>query len=539
MEPTSIEHLKFALCCANMGTWEWHAPDGAMVWDEPMHALFGLEPGGFDGSYRRFLDLIHADDRERTSTGISEALTHGKSFDDEFQVVWPSDGSVHALRMRSQLANIAGAETAHLAGVCWDVTERRQTERQLDTQSNLLDMLMKSLPDDIYFKDRDSRFIAVSESKAARHRQDAKDMIGKTDFDFFSEEHARAAFEDEQRIMATGEAIVGVEEKETWPDGGVTWVSTSKLPLRDRAGEIIGTFGLSRDITERKQMEQELRAKNDALEEDLEMARELQTALLPHHYPHIPRGAGIAERTVHFHHIYRPSSAVSGDFFDILEIADDVVGVFICDVMGHGVRAALVAAIVRTLVKELRPIWADPAKFLTHLNAALRTTLKNSEMPIFASAFYVVADLAHSQLRYANAGHPWPLHHERSDSHRLAKLAPLNGGKPGPALGIFDGVQYESHHRALAPHDVVLMFTDGLFEVESAGGELFDYRRLVSTVRQLTNLAPAEICRKVIREVQGFSAEMEFSDDVCLVSMEIAGLADGSARRTGPVAPGE
>lgn len=523
MKSVPVEHLKFALRCAHMGTWEWNAPDGAMVWDEEMHALFGLEPEAFDGSYHRFLSLVHVDDRERTSAGLTEAFTHQQEFDDEFQVVWPSDGSIHVVRMRSQVA-LGNAGATRFAGVCWDVTERRVTERQLATKSNLLSMLMKSLPDDIYFKDRESRFITVSESKAVRHGQKASEMIGKTDFDYFSEEHARAAFEDEEHIMATGEAIVGVEEKETWPDGSVTWASTTKLPLRDKTGEIIGTFGLSRDITERKEMEQELRAKNEALEEDLEMARELQTALLPHHYPTIPRGAD-GERTVRFTHFYRPSTAVSGDFFDILDVNDRMAGVFICDVMGHGVRAALVAAIVRTLVKELRPFWNDPAKLLTELNATLRATLKNSEIPIFASAFYVVADLEQSQLRYANAGHPWPLLHE-GDANRPTTLSSFNGGKPGAALGLFDGVQYESHQRALAPHDIVLMFTDGLFEVESAAGELFDYRRLVSTVREMSNLSPSEICREVVREVQEFSAELEFSDDVCLVSMEISNHAD-------------
>src|SRR5215210_4347394 len=515
------ERLSLALSSAAMGTWDWDVPRGTMEWDRQMLALFGLSPGDFAGSYQSFLSLIHAEDRERTAAEINTALDQRMDFDGEFRVAWPSDGSTHFLRMRFKAPQPSRDATTRVVGVCWDVTDRRLTEQQLAKQGNLLNMLMVALPDHIYFKDRESRFIAVNKAKAARSGLDPKAMTGKTDFDYFSEEHARAAFEDEQRVIATGEPIVGVEEKETWPDGGVTWVSTTKLPLRDEKGEIIGTFGLSRDITQRKRMEEELRAKNEALEQDLEMARELQTALLPQHYPCFPHGASAAESAVHFHHYYRPSTTVSGDFFDTLEIDDNKAGLFICDVMGHGVRAALVAAIVRTLVGELRAFWSEPTEFLSQLNGALRSALRHTHIPLFASAFYVVADLARSQLRYANAGHPCPLHIARHAGDVPARPTPLNGGKPGAALGLFDDTRYENHQQALSPHDVILLFTDGLFEVEGSKGELFDYQRLTATVTRHSALAPANLCQEVVQEIQRFSAESEFTDDVCLVAMEI------------------
>ena len=100
----------------------------------------------------------------------------------------------------------------------------------------------------------------------------------------------------------------------------------------------------------------------------------------------------------------------------------------------------------------------------------------------------------------------------------------LNGGKPGPALGLFDEVQYEVHQSPLSPHDVILLFTDGLFEVESSQGELYDYRRLMAAVSQHSSLAPTELCQKVVQEVQQFSGESEFTDDVCLVAMEVERL---------------
>src|SRR5512133_964085 len=118
----------------------------------------------------------------------------------------------------------------------------------------LLRALLEHLPDSIYFKDRQSRFLRVNTAMARRVGGDqAQDLIGRNDFDLYTTEHAQPAFDAEQRIIATGEPLLGCEEKETWSDGHTTWVSTTKLPLRDLDGEIIGTFGISRDITERKE----------------------------------------------------------------------------------------------------------------------------------------------------------------------------------------------------------------------------------------------------------------------------------------------
>ena len=100
---------------------------------------------------------------------------------------------------------------------------------------------------------------------------------------------------------------------------------------------------------------------------------------------------------------------MSGDFFDVFEIEENVAGLFICDVMGHGVRAALVASILRALVNELEPVWKEPSEFMGQLNRALRRILKHTRVPLFASAFYVVADLTNGTLVHANAGHPCPL----------------------------------------------------------------------------------------------------------------------------------
>ena len=117
----------------------------------------------------------------------------------------------------------------------------------------LLDTFMEHTPDHVYFKDDKSRFIRVSRTLALSFGLDnPSDLIGRTDFDFFGEEHARKAFADEQHLMRTGEALISIEEREIRENRTDTWASTTKVPLRDRAGRIVGLFGISRDITERK-----------------------------------------------------------------------------------------------------------------------------------------------------------------------------------------------------------------------------------------------------------------------------------------------
>jgi two-component system cell cycle sensor histidine kinase/response regulator CckA len=126
--------------------------------------------------------------------------------------------------------------------------------------------LMDHLPDNVYFKDRQSRFILVN--RALAHvfgLRDTAAVAGKTDFDFFLREHAEQAFVDEQAIMRSGRPIIGKEEKETWPDGRVSWVSTTKVPLTDNAGNIVGTCGISRDITAHREAELALRASEQEL----------------------------------------------------------------------------------------------------------------------------------------------------------------------------------------------------------------------------------------------------------------------------------
>jgi diguanylate cyclase (GGDEF)-like protein/PAS domain S-box-containing protein len=147
----------------------------------------------------------------------------------------------------------------HVVATGIDVTERRRADETLAQELQLMRDLMMNLPAQLYFKDLESRFIGISNHQAgALGLNDPAQAMGKTDFDFFTDEHARQAFEDERKIIRTGQTHTS-EEKETRMGLPDRWVETTKLPLRDADRSIIGTFGISIDITDRRKAEQALR----------------------------------------------------------------------------------------------------------------------------------------------------------------------------------------------------------------------------------------------------------------------------------------
>ena len=267
----------------------------------------------------------------------------------------------------------------------------------------------------------------------------------------------------------------------------------------------------------------ELREKNEQMEKDLKMAHELQMALLPQQFPSIPRGAPPTESAIKFSSFYYPMAAVSGDFFTINRLSDTAVAVFIADVMGHGVRAGLITTMISALVERFSATAADPAVMLTKINRNLFAILKNTHSDLFVTGFYLVADASRSRILYANAGHPAPLllHRVRGELESISS----NGGS-GPALGLFDEARYRNCECPMAVDDFIMLFTDGLFEVEADDDKIYSRERLVAAVRERVRLPSAKMLAELFGEIRLFSKSTGFSDDVCLVGMDVTRLCN-------------
>lgn len=294
---------------------------------------------------------------------------------------------------------------------------------------------------------------------------------------------------------------------------------------------------LERRVAERTH---ELGVKNSLMEEDLEMARELQMAFLPNHFPTLPHGVAPAASALKFHSIYHPTKSVSGDFFNVVQVSDTAVGVFMCDVMGHGVRAALVTAMMRALEEQLRQLANDPGALLTEMNRALCGILQQLGTTLFTTACYVIVDIASARLTFANAGHPSPML-VHGVAREIEAISVARGAVEevetliasriaGPALGLFADVQYLTHSRPVVAGDLMLVFTDGLFEVENVQGESFRVARLRDSIRRHSGQPLARLMQDVFNEIENFAEGQVFADDVCFVGMEIERLGSDAPR---------
>ncbi|MCU0871807.1 MAG: GAF domain-containing protein, partial [Pirellulaceae bacterium] len=177
------------------------------------------------------------------------------------QLTLLGQGMWRLIRRREEQEELRAARDDLEVRVRVRTAELANANDELQQERDLLHTMMDNLPHSIYFKDESSHFIRINRALARLFGiADPSQAVGRTDADFFSGDHAAQALTDEQEIIRTGRPVIDKEEKETWPDGHVTWALSTKMPLRDAGGRIAGTFGVSRDITEQRQAEVAMRA---------------------------------------------------------------------------------------------------------------------------------------------------------------------------------------------------------------------------------------------------------------------------------------
>jgi serine phosphatase RsbU (regulator of sigma subunit) len=255
-----------------------------------------------------------------------------------------------------------------------------------------------------------------------------------------------------------------------------------------------------------------------SLENDLSMAREFQHSLMNRPLPEVPAVHVEGRLRLEFHHCYKPAQAIGGDFFQVTPIDNDCAGIFIADVVGHSIRSALLTGVLRSLILQLQPSARNVSFYMKEMNRQFAEILEPLPDPIFATAFYWVADTTSRIATYACAGHPPPYLITR-DRARVARL-PLAPQK-GAALGLLEDQEYPGETVRLVDGNTFLFFTDGVFECRNAEGEEFGFARLEKVLQANLYKKSAEILEAVMQALAEFSGDAPQEDDICLVAVDV------------------
>ncbi len=405
-------------------------------------------------------------------------------------------------------------------GLSRDITATKIAEDKLNEERTLLRTIIDHLPSRIYIKDTASRYVLNNRAHldllGVKTQEEA---VGRTTADFFPGERGRQALNDDRQVLDGVTSIINHEKSDFGAAGDVHWALTTKVPFHDANKRIAGLVGISHDITRRKHAEEALKRHTDAMETDVRMARQIQETFLPRSYPIFPRGVPAEASALRFAHRYIPTATLGGDFFQIIQIDDVKCGILVCDVMGHGVRAGLLTALIRGVVAELGDRAADPSRVLAEINHSLTPVLEQTGQPVFATAFFGVIDTAAASLTYSNAGHPPPLVLRAASDH-VTRLVPAD---PEPAAGLIDGFNYTRHVTAFDPGDFFLAYTDGVLEAANPAGDIFGEERLTAELSQARGLPGAQVCDRLVRATEAYSQRLDFEDDVCIVTIESTG----------------
>lgn len=409
-----------------------------------------------------------------------------------------------------------------LVGVFVNITGRKTSELRAVEERELFRALIDHIPNNIYVKNRESRFIMANTATAKKMGVPTpSDLIGRTDASFFDTAMSSISRREEKDIMTTRKPIIGAIHHETWLNGQESWVMVSKFPWLSANGDLKGVVGITSDVTKLVKAEMEVRKsakllkqRNEALEKEVNLAREIQLALLPYSLPSQTRREGNRMKEANFHHIFAPAEGVAGDWFGVQLSGDYGVGAIVCDVMGHGIRAALIASMLRGLIEQSSDQSKRPHEILASLNKQLSRILTHANVTMFASAVYIYFDLKKNKLTVCSAGHPAPI--IVTPGGKAEKLTLPRG----IAMGLVQDAVYSSAEFILEPGTQVLLYTDGLTEATNKeGDELGDER-----VRRYFEKHPQDNVKDFVLGALKCAAKFcgynQLSDDICLVGMQ-------------------
>ena len=245
----SKERLSLAVRSGGVGIWDYDVVNNRLVWDDQMFKLYGITQEQFSGAYEAWQAGLHPEDRQAGDERIQLALRGEKDFDIEFRVLWP-DGTTHFIRGVALVQRNDAGAPLHMIGTNWDITEMKLAAENIKRQASLINSLLDSMPDIVFFKNVEGCYLGCNPRFAEVVGRAKEEIVGKTDYDLFDKAIADV-FRQNDRLMLELDESRHSEEWITYPDGRKILIDTLKTPYRGPDGELLGMLGISRDITAR------------------------------------------------------------------------------------------------------------------------------------------------------------------------------------------------------------------------------------------------------------------------------------------------
>ncbi|HPB82273.1 MAG TPA: PAS domain S-box protein [Spirochaetota bacterium] len=420
----------------------------------------------------------------------------------------------------SPIKNIDGVIT-HFVAISQDITQKKQEDAALRQSEERFRTVVHNINEYIYSVTYNNG-VAVSTYHSPRCMEitgyTEEELGGDTQL-WFSMVHNK----DKDHVNSfinqifTNKTTMSIEHRIIRKDGAVRWVSNTCAVQLDEKGDIWRLHGFLQDITERKEFEQKLvsdekmlRLRNEKVEKDLKLAQLIQRSFLPKKIPKI--------NDLISDYRYYPLDKVGGDFFSINTINKNTLSVFIGDVAGHGVSAALFLSLVKSATERIAKKYAQqPDRYITELNRILIEEMPSFFITAIYSLFLRDTEKNAMTFSFSNGGHPYPLHFSAAeDSYTLIR-------KSSTIVGMFEEVTYGTYNVALNRGDRIFMMTDGIPEAENEIHDMIGFEEgLTGLFRRSFRNSLSDTLDTVIEELNKFRGAVPPDDDIILMGFEVS-----------------
>ena len=461
-------------------------------------AVTGYGPEEFEEDPLLWYRMVHAEDKQRV-TAQTQRLLEGEDIPSLEHRIIHKDGSVRWVRNTIVPRYDEFGGLAAYDGLIADITARKTAELELKLRSAALNAAANA----IVISDPDGKVIWVNPAFTLLTGYTLEEIVGRGLGILNSGVHGPLFYRDLWETIRAGKVWRG-EMINRRKDDTLYPEAQTITPVLDEEGVVRNYVAIKEDVTERKRAQEAL-LENARMACDMELARQIQRALLPS-APPVVSGVRCAGRWV-------PAAHVGGDYYDFFPRDDGSFDTVIADVSGHSVGAALVMTEARSVIRTQARSGGFPSAIVDSLNEILYEDLTRAEL--FITMFYASYRPASGILTYASAGHNPPLLYRRAEDRCL----PLDA--EGLILGVRPHVTFEEGEVRLAPGDILFLYTDGITESDNGSGELFGVDRLCSILGARHGEEPEALIDTVLAELAAFTRGLPPADDICMVVVKI------------------